>query len=63
MNKQQPDEPLTVKPSRGDYSPIDVERVDRRINESLRKKIVELIGRHPDMALRILRSWADANHR
>jgi len=63
MANRQPDEPLTVKPLRGYRSPIDAERINRRIDESLRRKIAELIDKYPDMALRVLRSWSDANHR
>ncbi len=40
-------------------SAINVERIDRNINESLRKQIVEIITRKPDFALSILRSWRD----
>lgn len=50
------------KPSRAyrdESSPIDVDRVDRNINESLRKQIVEIIEKHPDLALSVLRGWKD----
>lgn len=38
---------------------IDVERIDRDINQSLRRQIVEIITRNPDFALAVLRRWKD----
>lgn len=43
----------------GAPSAIDVDRIDRNINETMRKQIVDLINRHPDLALSIVRSWKD----
>jgi len=40
-------------------SAINVERIDRNINESLRKQIVDIITKDPDFALSILRAWKD----
>lgn len=40
-------------------SAINVERIERNINESLRKRIVEIITKNPDFALSILRRWKD----
>ena len=56
-------EKKTVKPPKATYqeeiSGINVARVDRNINESLRKQIVDIINKHPDLALSIIRSWND----
>ena len=38
---------------------INVERIDRNINHSLRKQIVDIITKNPDFALSILRGWRD----
>jgi|GEM_PF-3614424 len=40
-------------------SPINVAHVDRKINASLRKQIVDIINKHPDLALSIIRGWKD----
>ena len=40
-------------------SAINVEKIDRDINESLRKQIVEIINKNPDFALSVLRGWKD----
>jgi hypothetical protein len=40
-------------------SPINVERVERNINESLRKQIVDIINKNPDFALSVIRGWKD----
>lgn len=49
--------PATPEP----VSPIDVDRVDRNIRESLRKQVVELINKHPKLALSVIRGWLHSN--
>ncbi len=44
---------------RQEPSVINVERIDRNINESLRKQIVDIINKNPDFALSVLRGWKD----
>lgn len=51
----------TKRAHQSEASSIDVDRVDRNINESLRRQIVEIINKHPDLALSIIRGWKDQN--
>lgn len=48
-----------AQPARHVPSAINVERIDRNINESLRKQIVDIITKNPEFALAILRGWKD----
>jgi hypothetical protein len=57
LAQERQDEP--VRPVRQETSAINVERIDRNINESLRKQIVDIITKNPDFALAILRGWKD----
>ncbi|MBT4933485.1 MAG: hypothetical protein HOL66_09835 [Rhodospirillaceae bacterium] len=47
------------RPIHQEPSAINVERIDRNINESLRKQIIDIITKNPDFALRVLRGWKD----
>lgn len=49
----------TATAQAGYGSPINVDKVDRNINESLRKQIVEIITKNPELALTIVRGWKD----
>ncbi|MBC8268900.1 MAG: hypothetical protein H8E36_09150 [Rhodospirillaceae bacterium] len=49
----------TTRPVHPEPSAINVERIDRNINESLRKQIIDIITKNPDFALSILRGWKD----
>ncbi|NQV46599.1 MAG: hypothetical protein HQ504_02340 [Rhodospirillaceae bacterium] len=43
-------------------SPIDVDRIDRNIRESLRKQVIALIDKHPEIALAVIRGWSEGSH-
>jgi hypothetical protein len=55
--EQRPEE--VTRPARQEPSAINVERIDRNINESLRKQVIDIITKNPDFALSILRGWKD----
>ena len=40
---------------------IDVDRIERNIRESLRKQVIELIDKNPDIALSVIRGWLHSN--
>ena len=40
-------------------SPIDIDQIDRNINQSLRRQVSDAIMKNPEMVLSVLRSWKD----
>jgi len=53
--------PVATEPRRKpqDVSPIDVDKVDRGVRSSIRKQVIDLINKNPELALRLLRAWKD----
>ena len=40
-------------------SHIDIDQIDRNINQSLRRQVSDAIMKNPEMVLSVLRSWKD----
>ncbi|MBC8270157.1 MAG: hypothetical protein H8E36_15550 [Rhodospirillaceae bacterium] len=57
IESKAPSRPLPTY--QADASPINVEKIDRNINESLRKQILDIINKNPDFALSVIRGWKD----
>jgi hypothetical protein len=55
-SEKKEEEPSRQAPG-ADQAAINVEKIDRNINESLRKRVTDIITKNPDLTLAILRGW------
>ncbi len=46
-------------PARPAPAAIDVDKIDRGINESLRRQVSDAIMKNPELVLSVLRGWKD----
>ncbi len=49
--------PVSAPLARPGRPAIDVDQIDRNINESLRRQVSEAIMKHPELVLEVLRGW------